>query len=156
MTTNIDIDFWQDKIHYEIPATRLLKLSITELKEGSIFMQAPLAENINGHGTGFAGSLFTLSITTGWTLLNHLLRKKQIESSVVAGNASIKYMAPAQGDLFSSAKLNIDEDSLTLWRQKWKMNKAARQVIKVRIESNQIICAEFEAEFFIKPPTLLK
>ena len=58
----------EQRIHAGIPLSRSVQFHIAELDGQSIRVAAPLAPNINVHGTGFAGSLYALGILTAWAM----------------------------------------------------------------------------------------
>ncbi len=142
-------EFWNAKIHEEIPATQLLGISIDELDHQSIRISAPLSHNINGHHTGFAGSIFTTGITAGWTLLSHHLQHHQIQALVVAGNADIKYKRPLTKNFIANCSLP-EEHSIDNWKSRWQHNKSAKQVLTITIGDGIIAAAQINATFYIK------
>lgn len=89
----------QEKIRSHIPLSENMQLEIVELDEGSIHVHAPLAPNINIHGTGFAGSIYSLAVLTGWAMVSHIMELKGIEGDLVVGKAEIKYRLPVESDI---------------------------------------------------------
>ncbi len=142
-------EFWNQKIHQEIPATQLLGISIDELDDQTIRISAPLTHNINGHQTGFAGSIFTTGITAGWTLLSHHLKHHKIEASVVAGNADIKYIRPLTNDLIATCSI-MEEHPIENWKSRWQIKKSAKQPLTITIGDGIIAAAQINATFYIK------
>ena len=55
----------QHKIHESIPLSEAMQFSIASLSRESILVTAPLAPNVNIHGTGFAGSIYSLAVLSG-------------------------------------------------------------------------------------------
>ena len=49
----------EQKIHDAIPLSAAMQFSIKVLSQDEIQVSAPLEPNINVHGTGFAGIVFT-------------------------------------------------------------------------------------------------
>ncbi len=76
-----------------------MQFSIVGLDENSIHVHAPLAPNVNIHGTGFAGSIYSLAVLTGWAMVSHIMELKGIEGDLVVGKAEIRYRLPVESDI---------------------------------------------------------
>jgi thioesterase domain-containing protein len=90
------------KIRQAIPLSDAMQFSIRNLSLDAIEVAAPLEPNINIHGTGFAGSIYSLGVLTGWALCTHILDERGIEAELVVARAEIRYRAPVSGDLACS------------------------------------------------------
>ncbi|MEE4244402.1 MAG: YiiD C-terminal domain-containing protein [Kangiellaceae bacterium] len=136
--------YWQQKILEEIPLCRAMGLTINRLNQLSIEVQAPLAKNINGHATGFAGSIYTLAIAAGWTLLSYSAQQANLTYPVVAGKATIKYNKPITTDFVASCYLSTSKQSAnelySQWLGRLKSNRSVRIPLSIGIcEINQPI-----------------
>ena len=89
----------QQKIRRAIPLSDAMQFSIRDLSLNAIRVTAPLEPNINIHGTGFAGSIYSLGVLTGWTLCTHIMDELGIEAELVVARAEIRYRAPVNGEL---------------------------------------------------------
>ena len=87
------------KIRAAIPLSEAMQFSIDELSLDGIRVSAPLQPNINIHGTGFAGSIYSLAVLTGWALCTHIIDRLGLDAELVVGRAEIAYRAPVTGDL---------------------------------------------------------
>lgn len=94
---NNSADDLQDLIRSNIPLSQEMQFSISHLDMSSIRVNAPLAPNVNIHGTGFAGSLYSLSVLTGWALCFHLLNEAKVDADLVIAKAEIRYFKPVTG-----------------------------------------------------------
>jgi thioesterase domain-containing protein len=94
----------QDRIHRHIPLAKAMQFSIDELDSGAIRVSAPLEPNINIHGTGFAGSIYSLAVLTGWALCTHILEDAQVDAELVVARGEIRYRAPVSGELHCAAE----------------------------------------------------
>ena len=110
------------KIRAAIPVSAEMQFSIDQLQAGEIRVSAPLQPNINVHGTGFAGSIYSVAILTGWALCTHILDEHELDADLVVGKAEISYRAPVQGDLecHSSATVEQRESFLQGVRERGK------------------------------------
>jgi thioesterase domain-containing protein len=93
----------QRRIREFIPLSEAMQFSIEELSPQAIRVVAPLEPNINIHGTGFAGSIYSLAILTGWALCAHILEQAAVDAELVVAKAQIRYRAPVTGELRCSA-----------------------------------------------------
>ena len=89
----------QQKIRRVIPLSDAMQFSISEMSLDAIRVTAPLEPNINIHGTGFAGSIYSLGVLTGWALCTHIMDELGIEAELVVAGAEIRYRKPISGDL---------------------------------------------------------
>ena len=95
-------------LHEHIPLAAAMELKV-ELADGvSLVLAAPLAPNRNPHGTVFGGSLATIAIACGWTLLFDALRREQLEPALVVQRFEADFKAPAQGRFHAQAALPED------------------------------------------------
>ena len=87
------------KIRDGIPVSAAMQFSIDRLDPSGILVSAPLEANINVHGTGFAGSIYSIAILTGWALCTHIIDEAGFDADLVVGKAEIAYRAPLETDL---------------------------------------------------------
>jgi thioesterase domain-containing protein len=73
-----------------------MQFSIDHLDQDDIRVSAPLPPNINIHGTGFAGSLYSIAVLTGWALCMHIIDESGIDAELVVARAEIAYRAPVK------------------------------------------------------------
>ena len=89
----------QQKIRATIPLSEAMQFRIESLDLAAIEVSAPLPPNVNIHGTGFAGSIYSVAVLTGWALCAFILEEMHIDADLVVARAEIKYRAPVTGDL---------------------------------------------------------
>ena len=89
----------QQKIRESIPLSEAMQFTIESLDNEAIRVTAPLEPNINIHGTGFAGSIYSVAVLTGWALATHILEDAGLEAELVVAKAEIRYRAPVTGEL---------------------------------------------------------
>ena len=95
----------QDKIHRTIPLSAAMGYRILELDATHILAEAPLPPNINIHGTGFAGSIYSLGMLSAWALASFLIEQAGLEAELVVAGASIRYRAPIRGAIRCGCRL---------------------------------------------------
>lgn len=89
----------QQKIRESIPLSDAMQFQIEALGLEAIEVVAPLPPNVNIHGTGFAGSIYSVAVLTGWALCTHILEALEIDAELVVARAEIRYRAPVTGEL---------------------------------------------------------
>ena len=94
----------QQKIRKGIPLSGTMEFEITKLTPNSIRVRAPLAPNVNVHGTGFAGSIYSIAVLAGWALCTHIMDVRGMVGDLVVASADIKYRAPVTGDILASSE----------------------------------------------------
>lgn len=99
----------QQKIRAAIPLSDAMQFRIDSLSQDAIEVSAPLPPNVNIHGTGFAGSIYSVAVLTGWALCTHILDEMAIEAELVVAKAEIRYRAPVTGDLHCKAEACASE-----------------------------------------------
>jgi len=92
-------DALTQKIRGAIPLSETMQFSIDSLSQEEIRVSAPLEPNINIHGTGFAGSIYSISVLTGWALCTHIMDELAMDGDLVVGKAEISYRAPVNSSL---------------------------------------------------------
>ena len=89
----------QNKIRSAMPISDAMQFSIEELGPLSIVVRAPLAPNVNIHGTGFAGSIYSIALLAGWGLSTHIMDQLGMDGELVIRRSEIKYRAPVTGPI---------------------------------------------------------
>lgn len=95
-------------LHEQIPLTAAMALRVLQADAQVLRVAAPLAPNRNPHGTVFGGSLATLAIVTGWTLLYRALAAEQLAASLVIQHYDCDYLLPADREFVAEARLPDD------------------------------------------------
>jgi len=119
------------KLAEEIPVTTHLGVSIVAYDGGGLTLAAPLSQNRNHEGTGFAGSVSTLATLAGWGLVWLRLRSEKVDCQVVIQDATVEYRRPVTGDFQARAAVP-DEDQ---WRRlREALAKRGRGRVTVSVE----------------------
>ena len=86
------------KLATEMPVSQRLGIRFRGAPGGGVHLGAPLATNINHHGTAFAGSLNAVATLAGWATVWLLLRRRGLTAHVVIQDSSVRYLRPVTGD----------------------------------------------------------
>lgn len=136
-------DTWRQTI----PLSQFMQLSIISFDGNALYCQAPLAPNINLHGTMFAGSIYTLATLTGWGMLYLQLQALGLSGDQVLADANIKYLTPVTEKPYARCVLQNCYGSLSALADGHKVV----QHIKVQIYSDSILAAEFTGRYAVLP-----
>ncbi|WP_271274308.1 YiiD C-terminal domain-containing protein [Aliamphritea hakodatensis] len=94
-------------LHREIPASKAFSIQVSSLDSGQICLEAPVAENnINIHGTAFAGSIYSMSALAAWALMFDCMQRADCHADLVIAKANIQYQRPAVGSIIATTRLS--------------------------------------------------
>jgi thioesterase domain-containing protein len=119
------------KIRGSIPLSESMQFSIDSLSQEAIRVVAPLQPNVNIHGTGFAGSIYSLGVLTGWALGTHIMDELAMDGDLVVGKAEISYRAPVKADLECHCQATTEQRESFL--QQFREEGKSRLALEVTI-----------------------
>ncbi len=114
-----------------IPLTHALDVQVTEAEPGRVRLVAPLEPNLNHHGTAFGGSLATVGILAGWTVLHMSLEDAGVKAALVVRHVELDYLQPVAGDLIADSALPTD--AWPAFLETLRSGRRARLVIESRL-----------------------
>jgi thioesterase domain-containing protein len=91
--------------HRDIPLAAAMQLEVAERSDDELLVRAPLAPNVNVHGTAFAGSLYSICVLTGWGAVWIALRQHALPGRIVVASARIEYRKAVAGDIICCCRL---------------------------------------------------
>lgn len=133
----------QEKIRSTIPLSDAMQFNIVDLTEKSILVHAPLSPNVNIHGTGFAGSIYSLAVLTGWAMVTHIIDSQGIDGDLVVGKAEIRYRKPVVGDI--ECRCSVPGYLYEAFNRDMKTNGKAKLSLEIEVGDSQAI---LNATFF--------
>lgn len=92
-------------IRVGIPLSRAMDFRVEELAPSHIRVRGGGAENINVHGTAFAGSLYTLCTLAAWGLAHSRLPER---ATLVMAVGEIRYRRPVIGEIIAQSDLELE------------------------------------------------
>jgi thioesterase domain-containing protein len=123
-------------LHEEFPLTRAMQVSVAAWDHQTLTLKAPLAPNINHAETAFGGSISTLGILAGYTLLHLALEDQKISNRILIQKSSTDFLLPIDTAMTAVATLPAAsslEEFLTTLRKK----RRARITLTSEIRANQ-------------------
>ena len=133
-------------LHNEIPLTCAMGLSVRSIDAAGVKVAAPLAANINHQDTAFGGSIATLGILAGWSMLHIMLKEAGIEARIVIQSASVSYYRPIITELEASCA-RPDAAGWELFMDTLRRAKTARIPLRSELYCNGKIAATHDGMF---------
>jgi len=96
----------QEVLHAEIPITKAMGVCVVEESSSSLTLSAPLENNINHKCTAFGGSLYSISVLSGWGLLYLLMKERGLTGHIVIQESNIQYIKPVTDIITSTCTFN--------------------------------------------------
>lgn len=85
-------------LHHHIPISHAMGITVSAASSDVIELRAALAPNLNHRSTAFGGSVASLAVLAGWSLLRVGLDNYQPTPQIVIQRSSIEYTAPVLHD----------------------------------------------------------
>jgi thioesterase domain-containing protein len=95
-----------DYLHTHIPMSRAMDVSVVTASVDEVVLEAPLAPNINVHGTMFGGSAATLGLLAAWSVLHLRLEAEGVANQLVIHRTQMEYLLPVAGAAQARARLD--------------------------------------------------
>jgi len=144
------VDKLQEKLHNEIPLTKVMGINIEKYDEKELITTAPLNININDKGTAFGGSLSTMTIISSWSLCWLISQELGFDSkNIVVIKNENKYSKPVTRDIICHT-LKPSESEIALLKKKLETKKSASIKITSQIIEDDETCVEFTGFYVIK------
>ncbi len=140
----------QNKLHNEIPLTKMMELKIQDYNEKELITTAPLNININDKGTAFGGSLSTMTIISAWSLCWLISKELGFNSNnIVIIKNETSFRKPVTKDIVCHTKKPSNEE-IEILKNKLLTKKSASIRIESQIIENNEICVDFLGYYVIK------
>lgn len=140
----------EEKLHNEIPLTKLMNIKIKTYNKKELITTAPLDININDKGTAFGGSLSTMTIISSWSLCWLISKELGFDSkNIVVIKNENSYRKPVTKDIVCFTQ-KPSKDEIEILKEKLQAKKSASIKINSTIIENNEICVEFQGYYVIK------
>jgi len=96
-----------------------------------VVLTAPLGPNHNHKSTAFGGSLYSLAVLAGWSLLWIRLKDAGLEGHVVIAKSEAEYLRPVVEELVATAE--ADEGVLAIALEVYKRKGRAKVLLSTQI-----------------------
>jgi thioesterase domain-containing protein len=140
--TDFGIDYLQGCLD-RVPLARHMGVAVESANDSGVVLRAPFAPNANDKGTAFGGSLFSLAVLTGWGWATRHLALREIDAEAVIQESTIRYLAPASGELRAVLDAPATASAEKLCRM---LERAGRGRIHLQVEvfDSDTLATQFE------------
>ena len=98
-------------LHDHIPLSRAMGVEVVEASAGMVTLEAPLAPNLNMHGTMFGGSAATLALLAAWSVVHLRLEAEGLANQLVIHRTEMDYLLPIGGTARAVSRVDADWDA---------------------------------------------
>jgi thioesterase domain-containing protein len=127
-------------LHGEIPLTRAMGLSVTSWDGTTVALAAPLEPNVNHTETAFGGSIASLAVLAGYTLLFLTFRDRQISTRILIQKSATDFRLPIDAE-FSAAASCPPPAALEEFLETLKRKRRARMELTTQVMSRHMVAA---------------
>ena len=137
----------QTLIEKEIPITKSMAITWSQLTSQNAELSIKLAPNHNHKGTAFGGSIYSCATVACYGLFLSELGSQGIDTNnIVIAHGEIKYLAPVEGDFIIRASWeSLDQRGEFL--RTLTAKKKARIKLTAQVLHRNAVCAEFYGDF---------
>ncbi len=89
----------QSALHSLIPISAHMGIQAVYYDGNKLVLEAPLSANVNHQQSAFGGSLFSVAVLTGWSIVQLKLGELGINANAVVAGGDIAYSAPVFEDI---------------------------------------------------------
>jgi thioesterase domain-containing protein len=94
----------QALIRTGIPVANFMQLSVLEVRPDGVDLSAPLAPNLNVHGTLFGGSGAAMALVAAWSLSHTRLHREGLDVPLVVVKQNMQYFKPVRSTVIARAR----------------------------------------------------
>lgn len=131
-------------LHEQIPITRTMGVTVESCSEERLVLSAPLEVNHNHLGTAFGGSLASVAVLAGYSMLWVKLGNRNCH--IVIRDSKVRYLHPVQGDIRAVCRMP-EPATWSAFMKRFHERGKARIRLKVFIEEDGRSCVEFDGEY---------
>lgn len=137
-------------LHEHIPVTRAMALEVTDRGPTHLVIRAPIGPNRNPHDTVFGGTLSTLGLVSGWTLVQAALDDAGLPLKLVGQRSTSEFLAPGLADCVATA--SCEAEALAAFLAACRTRGRGRITVNSRIASNDLEVARHAGVFVAVQP----
>jgi thioesterase domain-containing protein len=132
-------------IHLNIPLARTMSLHVNQISNNAICLEAAVADNnINIHGTAFAGSIYSACVLSAWAFTHQRLSNEHVSADVVVAKAEIRYLSPINEMI--RCESGLDEEVYKDFQQTLVKNGKSSVTMTVEAKEDGKVKAILEAK----------
>jgi len=130
----------------EIPIIRAMGIQLVGWDGTTVTVAAPLTPNQNHADTAFGGSIATIGIVAGYSLLHLIFLERQLSTRILIQKSSTEYLRPIDEDMTATSSVP-NPALLEEFLETMKRKRRARMEIESNILSRKAIAATHRGLF---------
>ena len=138
----------QDVLHSEIPLTKEIGIEVRNYVDLSLTIFAPLENNINHKSTAFGGSLYSVSVLSGWGLIFLLLKQHGLSGHIVIQESNTRFLKPVATDITARCSFKSNEQCEKFIKM-YKRKGVARIKLESHIDCNNELAVIFTGSYVV-------
>ncbi len=138
----------QEVLHCEIPLTKEIGIEVIEKTDLSLSLYAPLHKNINHKRTAFGGSIYSVSVLSGWSLVYLLLKQHNLTGHIVIQESHTKFIKPVTTDITATCSYESSKQ-YERFLHMYKKKALARIQLEARIKCNDQDAVIFNGTYVV-------
>ena len=135
-------------LYAEIPLTKFIGISVEQYDKKSLTLSAPLEKNINHKNTAFGGSLYCVSVLSGWGLVHLLLKERGLSGHIVIQESNTQFIKPVTTQISACSAFSSDKQVQTFVKM-FKRKGIARIELDAIVSSDSEICVKFQGKYVV-------
>lgn len=136
-------------LHQHIPVTRAMQIEVLPETQSVLKLSARLAPNLNHQETAFGGSIASLGILAGWTLIHLRLRGDGHRYKIVIQKSEMEFLRPIESDFLAECPYP-DEPSWEQFYSGLQRKGRARIELESRVTRDDEVAAVIKGTFVAK------
>ena len=145
-----DLPSFEAECRADIPLLDAMQLSFAGYDNLSLWMEAPLAPNINNKGTAFGGSIASICLFGGWAVATLGFQDAGIDNTeIVVYTSKMTFERPARGLLRVRAWVEHGDFQACLERLQAGNTERIRFDVHVELFHNEERCATMQGVYVV-------
>lgn len=146
----IDLKAFEAECRADIPLLNAMQLSFSDYGDLSLWMEAPLAPNINNKGTAFGGSIASICLFGGWAVATLGFIDAGIRNTeIVVYTSEMTFERPARGLLRVRAFVTPGDFDACLAGLRQGRNQRIRFDVHVELFHDEERCATMRGVYVV-------
>ncbi|MBD3669765.1 MAG: YiiD C-terminal domain-containing protein [Gammaproteobacteria bacterium] len=138
----------KELLYREIPISKSMGIDVESYDDKSLCLFAPLDKNINHKMTAFGGSLYSVAVLSGWSLLYLVLKENELSGHIVIHESRVLYSRPVTGPIVACSRFDSDANlkrAISLYEKKGR----CRVNITVLVEQDGMEAFRLEGRYVV-------
>lgn len=145
---------FENDLYLNMPITRHMGIRALSFSSEMVYLEAPLAPNLNHNKTGFGGCVFSVAVLSCWALANEAVREAKIDAGyIVVQDSQIEYLEPVTTD-FTAESSWATNSACGKFLYTLKRRGLARVAINSVVKCNGFVTARLSARFVAQVPRI--